>query len=151
MHRKDVAELLMLYKHEKKVTFQYIAKCMGRSEFWTCAALLGQAKCNAQEAEALLKCLEVDTKLWDRMKSLLTQSPMRGSVHDRIPTDPTVYRFYEIIQVYGTTFKALLAEKFGDGIMSAVDLTAKVDTERRKDGDFLMVTICSKFLPYKKW
>jgi len=151
MHRRDVAELLMLYKHEKKVTFQYIAKCMGRSEFWTCAAMLGQTKCNEHEAEALLKCLEVDSKLWDRMKTLLTQSPMRGSVHDRIPTDPTVYRFYEIVQVYGTTFKALLAEKFGDGIMSAVDLTVNVDHERRMNDDFLKVTICGKFLPYKKW
>jgi len=141
----------MLLKCEKQVTFEYIAKCVGRSEFWTCAALLGQTRCNAQEAEALLKCLEVDQKLFERMKALLMQAPMRGSVPDRIPTDPTIYRFYEIIQVYGTTFKALLTEKFGDGIMSAVDLKVKVDRESRNGEDFLKVTLCGKFLPYKKW
>jgi len=141
----------MSLKNQKQVTFEYIAKCVGRSEFWTCAALLGQARCSAQEADALVKCLEVDPKLFDNIKSVLMEMPMRGSVPNGIPTDPTIYRLFEIIQVYGTTFKALLAEKFGDGIMSAVNLTVNVDRERRGDTDFMKVTLCGKFLPYKKW
>jgi len=150
-HRRDVAEFLMHSKNQKQVTFDYIANCVGRSEFWTCAALLGQTCCDAQEAEALLKCLEVDPKLFDTIKAVLMEPPMRGCIPNRIPTDPTIYRFYEIIQVYGTTFKALLAEKLGDGMISVANMTVRVDRERRGERDFMKVTLCSKFKPYKKW
>jgi cyanate lyase len=150
-HRRDIVEMLMFCKQKKQITFQQIAECIGRSESWTCAALLGQATFSDSESESLMECLSVDKKLRHSVKTILTQPPMKGALEGKIPVDPVVYRFYEIIQVYGTVFKALIHEKFGDGIMSAADFSLDVDKDRRNDGDYVKVTLCGKFMPYKKW
>jgi len=85
------------------------------------------------------------------MKLILTEPPMRGSLNGCIPVDPTIYRFYEIVQVYGTTLKALTHEKFGDGIMSAVNLEINLDKKKKQDGDYVEVTLLGEFEPFKKW
>jgi len=112
---------------------------------------LGQATFSPGEADILLEILSVDKKIRHSAKSVLIEPPMKGALEGKVPVDPVVYRFYEILQVYGTVFKALIHEKFGDGVMSAVDFTIDVDKEKRQDGDYVKITLCGKFLPYKKW
>lgn len=81
----------------------------------------------------------------------LTEYPLKGSLEPVIPIDPLIYRFYEIMQVYGMPLKAVIHEKFGDGIMSAIDFTLDVEKEEDPKGDRVKVIMCGKFLPYKKW
>jgi len=81
----------------------------------------------------------------------LTAYPLKGALDPLIPTDPLLYRFYEILQVYGLPLKDVIQEKFGDGIMSAIDFTLTVDKEVAAAGDRVVVTMNGKFLPYKKW
>jgi len=150
-HRRDVVEMLMFCKQKKQLTFQQIAQSIGKSETWTTAALLGQATFSPEESEILMELLSVDPKIRHSVKCILTQPPMKGALEGKVPADPVVYRFYEILQVYGTVFKALIHEKFGDGVMSTVDFTIDLDKERRPDGDYVKVNLCGKFLPYKKW
>ena len=77
--------------------------------------------------------------------------PYRGSLDEDVPRDPLIYRFYEIVQVYGTTIKALIEEEFGDGIMSAIDFTMDIKREANPAGDRVRVVLDGKFLPYKKY
>jgi len=151
-HRGDAVETIMFYKHQKQVTFQQIAQCLGRSETWTCAALLGQATLSPLEAETLCDFLSVaDPKIRHNLKIILTQPPLRGGFDSTV--DPVICRFYEILQAYGTSLKTLIHEKFGDGAMSAVDVTVDLDKEKRADGEYIKITLNGKFLPYiaKKW
>nr|WP_267901077.1 cyanase [Dulcicalothrix desertica] len=82
--------------------------------------------------------------------SELTKYPVKGS-DSIVPTDPFIYRFYEIMQVYGLPLKDVVQEKFGDGIMSAIDFTLNVEKEEDPKGDRVRITMSGKFLPYKKW
>ncbi len=111
------------------------------------AALMGQmtlTRDEAARAAALLDLDEADTLL-------LTQPPYRGSLPSVPPTDPLLYRFYELLQVYGTTWKALIEEEFGDGIMSAIDFNMKIEREPDPAGDRVRLTLSGKFLPYKRY
>jgi cyanate lyase len=85
------------------------------------------------------------------MAAELTDSTVKGSLDPVIPTDPLIYRFYEIMQVYGMPMKAVIHEKFGDGIMSAIDFTLDIEKEEDPKGDRVKVIMSGKFLPYKKW
>jgi len=109
------------------------------------AALLGQMKLSpaqANRARELLHLSEAEAKM-------LTEIPYRGSLPSIPPTDPLVYRFYELVQVYGTTWKELIQEKFGDGIMSAIDFDMRLERLPDAKGDRLKITMSGKFLPYK--
>ena len=81
----------------------------------------------------------------------IQEFPIKGSLEPVIPTDPLIYRFYEIMQVYGMPLKDVIQEKFGDGIMSAIDFTLDVDKIEDPKGDRVQITMCAKFLPYKNW
>jgi cyanate lyase len=132
MSRCGITWLLMCAKKEKGLTFVDIAKKVHRSEVWTTAAMFGQHSMTADEANNLLNALGFNPKehkLGARIASILQCPPMRGTALI-LPHDPTIYRFYELVQVYGPTLKALIAEKFGDGIMSAVDLKMYVEKEQ---------------------
>ena len=83
-------------------------------------------------------------------EEFLTEIPMRGSLGRDVPTDPTIYRFYEIVQVYGTTLKALIHEEFGDGIMSAIDFDLDLTRQPDPHGDRVKIVMTGKFLKYKK-
>jgi cyanate lyase len=108
------------------------------------AALLGQHPMSAEEAEQVVDMLGLDQEV----AAVLQEIPMRGSLDTDVPVDPTIYRLYEIIQVYGTTIKALIHEEFGDGIMSAINFGLNVERVEDSDGDRVRITYEGKFLPY---
>jgi cyanate lyase len=130
----------------RNLTWQELADAAGLSVAFVTAAILGQHPLPEDAAKAVTELLGLDQDA-----ALLLQTvPMRGSIPDRIPTDPTIYRFYEIVQVYGTTFKALVHEQFGDGIISAINF--KLDVKKVEDpegGHRAVITLDGKYLPTK--
>jgi cyanate lyase len=145
--REALTEKIVLARLKKNVTWKQLAQAIGKSPAWATAALLGQMSMSQEEAQAAAKLLGLS----DEDVLLLTTVPSRGSLGQPVPTDPLIYRLYELIQVYGTTFKALIEEEFGDGIMSAIDFS--MDLERVPDpkGDRVKITLNGKFLPYRKY
>jgi cyanate lyase len=129
----------------KGLSFRRLAHEVGLSPFIVTAALLGQMqlpKVAATKVAALLEMPEAE--------DFLIEIPMRGSIGQAVPTDPVIYRFYEIVQVYGTTLKALIEEEFGDGIMSAIDFDLDLTRQPDPNGDRVKVVMSGKFLKYKK-
>lgn len=147
MERKLCTEMILKAKDRRGVTFADLAAKVGRSEVWTAAALFGQAQMDGDEAAAVTELLE----LGDDVAGALQTHPMRGSLDVTVPVDPLIYRFHEITQVYGTTLKAIIHEKFGEGIMSAIDFEIGLDRVEDPNGDRVKITYCGKFLPYRKW
>jgi cyanate lyase len=147
MKRCEATEQILAAKAQKGLTFEQVARAVGRSKVWTTAALLGQATLSAEEAEKAVSLLG----LGPEVATALQQIPMRGSLETAVPVDPLIYRFYELIQVYGTTWKALIHEMFGDGIMSAIDFDMDIRRQEDPKGDRVVVTMSGKFLPYKKF
>ena len=147
MTRAELTEKISILKRKKGLTWAQLAKAVGRSPVWTTAALLGQMPMSSEEAQKAGKALD----LREEETLLLETIPMRGSLEQPIPVDPTIYRFYELVQVYGTTWKELIHEEFGDGIMSAIDFSMDIQREADPKGDRVKVVLSGKFLPYKKW
>jgi cyanate lyase len=147
MTRQEATEMILQAKQDRGLTFEEIARAVGRHVVWTTAALLGQATMSKEEAKKAVACLGLGPIYEEPLQTI----PMKGSLDSTVSVDPLIYRFHEVTQVYGTTIKALIHEMFGDGIMSAIDFT--LDIERVKDphGDRVKVTFNGKFLPYKKW
>ncbi|MDP1537050.1 MAG: cyanase [Burkholderiales bacterium] len=147
MQRTDVTELVMEAKIKKGLSWTKIAKTVGASKEWTTAALLGQMQLTKAQAEAAGKLLGLPSYA----VLLLQQVPYKGSLPTAVPTDPLIYRFYELVSVYGTTFKELIHEEFGDGIMSAIDF--KMDLQREADpkGDRVQIVMSGKYLQYKTY
>ena len=143
----ESTQLLLKAKKEKGLTFADIGILLGLDEVWVASLFYGQSTASDEEADKLLTTLELGTEL----KEILTTPPVKGSLDPVIPTDPLIYRFYEIMQVYGMPMKDVIQEKFGDGIMSAIDFTINVDKVEDPKGDRVKVSMCGKFLPYKKW
>ena len=146
MNAADVTEKLLAAKKLKGLSFADLEKTVGRDEVWIAALFYRQAQASQDEAKKLASALGVGPELADA----LTEFPLKG-LGPVVPTDPLIYRFYEIMQVYGMPMKAVIHEKFGDGIMSAIDFTLEVDKEKDPKGDRVKVTMSGKFLPYKKW
>jgi len=147
MDRKAATEKILQAKRAKGVTFEQIAQAVGRDKVWVTAALFGQATMSAEESKAVTDYLSLD----DAVGCALQEVPMRGSLDAAVPVDPLIYRFYEMIQVYGTTVKALVHEMYGDGIVSAIDFTMDIQKKPDPHGDRVVITLDGKFLPYKKW
>ncbi len=147
MNRKDCTTLILETIATKKITYQEIADKVNRSLVWTTLALHGQAPMDATEAATATAILG----LGKDVEVALQQFPERGSLPEIPPTDPTHYRFYELVSTYATTLKAIINEKFGDGIMSAIDFTMDIDRVPNPNGDRVKITMEGKFLPYKKW
>ncbi|CAP43964.1 cynS [Bordetella petrii] len=147
MTRAEVTELVVTQKLKKGLKWTDIAKTLGRSKEWTAAALLGQMTLTAEQAQAAGQLLDLPE---DAVLQLQV-TPLKGSLPTAVPTDPLIYRFYELVNVYGTTFKSLIHEEFGDGIMSAIDF--KMDLARESDpaGDRVRIVMSGKFLPYKQY
>jgi len=148
MTRAELTEKIVAAKRSKGLSWQGIAKKIGgNSPVLITAALLGQMKLEpAQAAKAgpLLGLTKDEA-------SMLTEIPYRGSLPSLPPTDPLIYRFFELASVYGTTFKALIEEEFGDGIMSAIDFDLEIDRKPDPKGDRVKITMSGKFLPYKRF
>jgi cyanate lyase len=134
-------------REQRGLSWAKLAEVAGRSRVWTTSALLGQQAMPVEVAEKVGAALGLDADV----VSALQRSPSKGSLGDMIPTDPLMYRFYEILQVYGTTLKELIHEEFGDGIMSAIDFEMEVDRLPDPKGDRVKVTLHGKFLPYRVW
>ena len=143
----ESTQLLLKAKKEKGLTFADIGNLLGLDEVWIASLFYGQSTASDEESDQLLTTLGLGTEL----KEILTTPPVKGSLDPVIPTDPLIYRFYEIMQVYGMPMKDVIQEKFGDGIMSAIDFTINVDKVEDPKGDRVKVSMCGKFLPYKKW
>ncbi|ENZ76681.1 MULTISPECIES: cyanase [Ralstonia] len=147
MQREDVTEMIVLQKIKKQLTWTQLAEVIGHSKEWSTAALLGQMTLTAAQAHAVGAALELS----EETIALLQVTPYKGSLPTAVPTDPLIYRFYEAISVYGTTFKALIHEEFGDGIMSAIDFNMDLTREPDPKGDRVRIVMSGKFLPYKTY
>ena len=143
----EITEKLLAAKKEKGITFEDLEKVVGRDETWIASVIYRQASADIDEATKIVTALGLP----ESTAELLTVAPLKGSLEPQIPTDPLIYRFYEIMQVYGMPIKAVIHEKFGDGIMSAIDFSVEVEKVEDPKGDRVQVVMCGKFLPYKKW
>ncbi|NEQ81960.1 MAG: cyanase [Moorea sp. SIO2I5] len=143
----DITQQLLAAKKEKGLTFEDLEKVVGRDETWVASVIYRQASADMEEATKLVTALGLPESLAEE----LTVPPLKGSLDPQIPTDPLIYRFYEIMQVYGMPIKAVVHEKFGDGIMSAIDFSIEVEKVEDPKGDRVQIIMCGKFLPYKKW
>ena len=143
----DITQKLLAAKKAKGLTFADLEKILGRDEVWISAVFYRQASASEDEANKIVSALGLEAE----MAAKLTEFPVKGSLDPVIPTDPLIYRFYEIMQVYGMPMKAVIHEKFGDGIMSAIDFTLDIEKEEDPKGDRVKVIMSGKFLPYKKW
>jgi cyanate lyase len=145
--RDECTAAIRTAKLARGISWQQIADAIGRHVVWTTAGLLGQATMDYGEATKAAEILG----LGPDVAHALQQCPTKGSLGGIVPTDPLIYRFYEIVQVYGTTLKEVIHERFGDGIMSAIDFTMDIERVPDPKGDRVRVTMEGKFLPYKKW
>ena len=153
MTKQEAAELVRAAKARMGLTWAQLAEAIGAPVPWTVSALLGQQPMSLEEAVAAVEILNpalrnLTTTTRDVQEALQAQ-PTRGALESPVPTDPTIYRFYEIIQVYGPTIKELIHEEFGDGIMSAINFRMDVAREADPAGDRVVVTLNGKFLPYQ--
>ena len=147
MTNLEITEQLLKAKQVKSMSFQDLGELLGRDPMWVAALIYRQATASEDEASKLAQALDLPPQIAQK----LTEYPVKGSLDPVIPTDPLIYRFYEIMQVYGMPLKALIQEEFGDGIMSAIDFTMNVEKETDPKGDRVKITMSGKFLPYKKW
>jgi cyanate lyase len=131
----------------KGIKWSQIAEVVGQSKEWSTAACLGQMAMTKQQAEAVGELLE----LTDEAIAWLQIVPYKGSLPTEVPTDPLIYRWYELVSVYGATLKELIHEEFGDGIMSAIDFSMDLQRENDPKGDRVSVVMSGKFLPYKMY
>jgi cyanate lyase len=145
MTRDEATEAVQVAMRERGLTFAALAERLGRPKVWVAAALLGQHPFSADEAATLVSALGLS----DDAGAALAQIPTRGALGAAVPVDPTIYRFYELIQVYGPAFKALIHEEFGDGIMSAINFRADIERVADPAGDRVRITLDGKFLPYQ--
>ena len=147
MDRLNVTEKIITTRISKGLKWSDVADKVGLSKEWVTAACLGQMALNSEQAAVVgdLFGLTVDERQW------LMVPPYRGSLPTSVPTDPLVYRFHELVSVYGTTFKELIHEEFGDGIMSAIDFHMDLQREPHPQGDRVKITMSGKFLPYKPY
>jgi len=147
MTRNEVTELIILQKVVKKLTWPQLAEAIGMSKEWTTAALLGQMTLTQEQANTIGELLDLPGPAIAQLQVV----PYKGSLPTAVPTDPLIYRFYELINVYGTTFKELIHEEFGDGIMSAIDFSMDLKREPDEKGDRVNIVMSGKFLPYKSY
>jgi len=147
MNRHDVTELIVTQRLAKGLSWADIAKAVGHSKEWVTAGCLGQMTFTPQQAAVIGEMLELPAPA----VKLLQVVPYKGSLPTAVPTDPLIYRFYELISVYGTTFKELIHEEFGDGIMSAIDFKMDLSREPHPMGDRVSIVMSGKFLPYKTY
>jgi cyanate lyase len=147
MDRTDVTRRIVETKVRKGIKWADVAKAVGESKEWVTAGCLGQMTFTAAQAAKVGEIFELteDEIAW------LQVVPYKGSLPSAVPTDPLIYRWYEIVSVYGTTVKELIHEEFGDGIMSAIDFSMDITREPDPKGDRVNVVMSGKFLPYKTY
>ena len=148
MTRDELTRKILSAKRAKGLTWKEIVdEIGGGTAVYLTAALIGQMKLRPEQADRAARLFDLD----DDEKRLLREIPYRGSLPTTVPTDPLIYRFYELVQVYGTTWKELIQEEFGDGIMSAIDFDMTIERQPDPKGDRVKLTLSGKFLPYKEY
>lgn len=147
MTKLEMTEAIIEAKKAKGTSWGEIAAAVGLSDVFTTSVVLGQNSLVPADAEKLQAFLDLPSEV----ATALTEFPMKATDTELVSKDPLIYRFFEIAYVYGGALKEVIHEKFGDGIMSAIDFTATVDKEEDPKGDRVIVTMNGKFLPYKKW
>ncbi len=145
--RDEVTQMIVSAKVAKGLKWSEIAGRIGQSKEWTTAACLGQMTFSKQQPRSPARF----SGLPDEAVAWLQIVPYKGSLSGAVPTDPLIYRWYEIVNVYGTTIKELIHEEFGDGIMSAIDFSMDIQREADPKGDRVKVLLSGKFLPYKTY
>jgi len=146
MNKVEMTETIIATKIEKKLTWEKIGTDLGMSPVWLTSACLGMNSAPAEKAAAIAAYLDLGADVAEALESFPTK------IWDQaVPTDPLVYRLYEVVGVYGDTLKEVIQEKFGDGIMSAIDFSMEVDKIEDPKGDRVLLTLNGKFLPYKSW
>ena len=148
MTRDELTRKILAAKRAKGSTWKEIVdEIGGGTAVYLTAALIGQMKLRPEQADRAARLFDLD----DNEKRLLQEIPYRGSLPTTVPTDPLIYRFYELVQVYGTTWKELIQEEFGDGIMSAIDFDMTIERQPDPKGDRVKLILSGKFLPYKEY
>ena len=145
--RTQVTDMIQSAKVLKGIKWRQVAEVVGQSKEWSTAACLGQRAMTKEQATAVGELFE----LTDEAVAWLQIAPYKGSLPTEVPTDPLIYRWYELVNVYGTTLKELIHEEFGDGIMSAIDFSMDLQRENDPKGDRVSVVMSGKFLPYKMY
>ncbi len=143
--REQLSEEILAAKRSRGLSWADLARALDAPVEWTVAALLGQFPLSETQARAAIDALG----LAEDAAPELTASPMRGALESAVPTDPTIYRLYEVVQVYGPAVKELIHEEFGDGIMSAINFGFSVRREPDPNGDRVVIVLNGKFLPYE--
>jgi cyanate lyase len=147
MTRDDVTEAIRAAKRAKGLKWADVAREVGLSKEWVTAACLGQMTMTEAQAKIIGRIFDLP----EEAVQLLQVPPYKGSLPTAVPTDPLIYRFYELVNVYGTTLKELIHEEFGDGIMSAIDFRMELSREPAPEGDRVRIVMSGKFLPYKTY
>jgi len=147
MNRLMVTEKIIAAKVSRGIQWSEVAAKVGLSKEWVTAACLGQMTLSKEQAGVLAEIFN----LTEEEAKWLSVTPYKGSLPTSVPTDPLIYRFYELVSVYGSTFKELIHEEFGDGIMSAIDFKMDLQRENDPNGDRVRIVMSGKFLPYKQY
>ena len=148
MTKQEMTTQILDAKKRSGVTWAALAEQVGGHEVWVTSCCYGENSMPEPYATKLCAALSLPNPV----RAALSDYPLKGqSLGQTVPTDPLLYRFHEILQVYGLTLKELIQEKCGDGIMSAIDFTMNIQKEADPKGDRVVVTMNGKFLPYKKW
>lgn len=145
--RSQVTQMIISTKVRKGLKWTQVAERIGMSKEWTTAGCLGQMAFDKTQAEAIGSMFELS----DEAIAWLQIVPYKGSLPTSVPTDPLIYRWYELVNVYGSTIKELIHEEFGDGIMSAIDFSMDIQRQPDTKGDRVNVILSGKFLPYKSY
>lgn len=146
MNKEEMTDLIIASKKTKGLKWENIAKELGVATTWITSACLGMNSTPREVAQNLCKILDLS----DEVCTALQDFPHK-TWDKTIPQDPVVYRLYEIIGVYGDTIKEIIGEKFGDGIMSAIDFSMNIDKQESAKGDRVVITLNGKFLGYSSW
>ena len=147
MNRNDITEKIITAKVSKGIKWEEVAQKVGLSKEWVTAACLGQMTFDAAQAKIVGNIFDLDAE----EQKWLQMAPYKGSLPTAVSTDPLIYRWHEIVSVYGTTIKELIHEEFGDGIMSAIDFSMDIERQPDPKGDRVNVVLSGKFLPYKQY
>lgn len=146
-HRQQVTDMILSAKVLNNIQWSSVAQEIGLSKEWVTAACLGQMALNKEQAEKIGQIFNLS----DEAVAWLQIVPYKGSLPTSVPTDPLIYRWYEVVNVYSSTIKELIHEEFGDGIMSAIDFSMDIQRESHENGDRVNVVLSGKFLPYKSY
>ena len=146
MKKIDMTEEILAARQASGLDWEALAEKVGLSSVFLTSACLGMNSLQKEPADKVCEALDLPAEI-----SVALQEYPHKSWDKTVPTDPVIYRFYEAIGVYGETMKQIIHEKFGDGIMSAIDFSMDIDKEENPLGDRVVITMNGKFLPYKSW